>query len=504
MMPVVERIEQAFALVPLEEALRECAAWLGELSNTELAALLYDWERFWARPEQIFPERFRSHGFLSARRFGKTVACSSYVNREVFAGRAQRIGFMAQNEQRTFEVQVDGEVGLIACSPPWFKARWERGRVVWPNGAQAFAFTPETPGTIRGPGLDLFWASEIQSWPRATREDSWFNAQLMTSSGRAQTIWDATPKRRHPILRMLLERAHSEPDRHGVVRGSIWGNASNLGEDVIRDLEADMGGTQRGREELGGEWLEDSEHALWKQAWINAARKRGASAPARYARRIIAIDPATSVREGTDATGIIELGLDGGGQLFVLADRSARETAETWVPREIARYFETHCDCIVAERSSGDLVTSLLRAYGKLIGVSVLVLPEKSGHVRHVPGVIHVREPIARAYVGKEERAVPVAGLYERGRVAHDPNADLEELETELVTWEPETKGDSPNRLDALVHGCRELAGLGDNKPDRRGGFAGLAEANKRLQQPARGGNLGGLMVRGGRGGRTI
>ena len=107
----------------------------------------------------------------------------------------------------------------------------------------------------------------------ATREEAYSNFLFATRVGYARTVWDATPKKRHPILQKLLARAVAEPDKHFVVRGTIYENAANLGLGVIPDLESEYGGTQKGREELLGEMLEDSDNAIVKQAWIDKSRR---------------------------------------------------------------------------------------------------------------------------------------------------------------------------------------------------------------------------------------
>jgi phage terminase large subunit-like protein len=48
--------------------------------------------------------------------------------------------------------------------------------------------------------------------------------------------------------------------------------------------------------------------------------------------------------------------------------------------------------------------------------------------------------------------------LYEKSRVVHiGRQGDLAQLEDEQTTWVPGV-GDSPNRVDALVHAATELA----------------------------------------------
>jgi phage terminase large subunit-like protein len=56
---------------------------------------------------------------------------------------------------------------------------------------------------------------------------------------------------------------------------------------------------------------------------------------------------------------------------------------------------------------------------------------------------------------GKQQRAEPVASLYEQNRVRHV--GTLPELEDELTQWDPDKVDWSPNRLDALVWALTEL-----------------------------------------------
>ena len=131
---------------------------LAELTTVELAALAYDWEHWWARPEQLIDDdpEMQSHLFLTGRGFGKTRSDCEHVVKEVMAGRARSIGLIAQNEDETWKLLVNGISGLLECSPPWCRADVVSGEVHWANGAKAFVYTPEKPGNIRGNEFDLF------------------------------------------------------------------------------------------------------------------------------------------------------------------------------------------------------------------------------------------------------------------------------------------------------------------------------------------------------------
>lgn len=462
---------------------------LSELTRDEAAALTYEWEHFWHRTKQWIPDGdWHTHGYLTSRRFGKTRANAEFITREVRAGRAMRIGFMCQTEDLALQVMVEGDCGMLACSPPWFKAIWECGRVVWPNGAQAFRFTPEKPKNIRGDGVHLFWASELQSWPAVGREEAISNALIMASLGYGKLIWDGTPKRRHPLIRAMLLDAETDPKRYIVRTGVIEENADNLRQGVIADLRRKLDGTQSGREELDGQYSDDDMGALFKQEWIDNNRR---AMPSQLRRRIISVDPAISERAGTDQTGISELGLGVDNQILILGDWTDRYRWEEWGDVVIDRYLAGHCDCLVLERNrGGDAVVANIRARGQSpervrTGRTVTVERlELKAPTRWVPGVIYVKEINARG--SKGDRAGPVASMYEGGRVSHVREAHLDELESLLTTWEPdpsEKRKGSPDRMDPMVHGVYELAGLWNESKNPKAGFQGIAEAAKILRQ---------------------
>jgi len=470
------------------EAHAQLDAVLDEVDAVALAALAYDWP-FWARPKQIPPAgEWRSFGYLTGRGNGKTTSLAHYIVGEVQAERAMVIGLAAQNEEKTKAVQVDG---LVDASPPWFRPEWiaTSNRLVWPNGAVAWAFTPEVPGAIRSPNFHLCWLSEVQSWPTVTREEALLNFQFATRVGYARTLWDATPKKRHPILRRFLARSASEPDRHIVYRGRMIENRRNLAASVIEDLEREYAGTQQGREELDGEMVDDSDGAIFKAEWIQAQRRHR---PERLAYRVVAVDPAVTSRKGSDTTGLVEVGADESGHAYVLGDDSGQHTVQRWGEIVLDRYA-SGCDLVIAETNKGgDLVVQNLRTLARERGLTVVVVG-KEDKPRRLPGTVFVREVHARG--AKEERAAPVATAYERKRVSHVLGVDLSGLEDTLTTWEPAPNADSPGDLDALVHGVSVVLDLAANRPDPKAGFKGIAEVAARVSAPRQGLGLSALTL---------
>lgn len=473
-------VEQLHSLGP-EVAPRVARAMWLKLSVVERAAIAADWS-FWGRLKQIAPAHdWRTWGFLTARGFGKTIGISNHINAEVESGRARLIGLAAQDEQSSIDIQVLGPSGLIATAPPWFKPRWEASalQVVWPNDVRAYVRTPEVPGKIRGLEYHISWLSELQSWPQSTRLEAFANFFLSTRLGYGRIVWDATPKKRHPLLKELLAAGEADPTSHVVVRGTTYENAANLGRGYVGEMERKFGGTQRGEEELLGRMLDDSENATAKQAWIDGRRRQ---VPTVLARRVVSIDPAVTARKGSDTTGLVEAGLGTDGQGYVLADASGKLQPGEWAGKALDWYVEHRCDLILAETNKGgQLVTQTLRAIAKERGLEVIVIGKDERPAR-VAGKVFVKEVYARG--SKEERAEPVGTAYERGRISHVIGADLSSLEDTLTTWEATPNGDSPGDLDALVHAMVEILDLSRNITDPKEDFRGITEVAKQLAAP--------------------
>jgi phage terminase large subunit-like protein len=454
---------------------------LSRLTLDERIALAHYWP-FWARSKQLPPAivNWRSWGFLTSRRWGKTYGIAQWFNGEVEAGNIRQIGLSAQDEENSILLQVQGTAGLIETAPPWCKPEWEAGAKIlhWPNGARAVVRTPERPGKIRGFEYDACWLSELQSWPTKTRAEAMSNFRLATSKQPARIVWDATPKRGNPLLKELIAESESNPERFVIVRGSIYENRDELGAQFIADEEARIGGTRTGREELYGHMLDDDEGVLVQQDWIDRNRK---SMPGRILRRVIAIDSAVTKRAGNDLTGIIDAARGTDGLVYILGDYTKQYSPEEWPDVVIDNYFVGRCDCVVVETNkAGDYVTSSLRFAAKAREMTVHVLG-KNEIPRHVPGVVNVREVFARG--PKAERAKPLSTAYEKRLIAHVFGVDLAELEELLTTWVPEEGMRSPDRIDAEVHAVGELRPEDRNA---RQGYVGLTAANHALDDASR------------------
>lgn len=203
-----------------------------------------------------------------------------------------------------------------------------------------------------------------------------------------------------------------------------------------------------------GDWdvIDAVEGALWDEGWLRwvlPADLNTVAAAVEFT--VIGVDPAAKAKKTSDDTGIIVVSrgtMWNAGQqsprLWPRADRTGKYTPAEWGRKVCLAVMEFDADAVVAEdNQGGDMVEFVIRSAWdelKREGVTGLRFPPRIERVN--------------SRVNKKIRAEPVAQLYEDGVVEHV--GPLPVLENELVTWIP-GEGESPDRLDALVHACQYL-----------------------------------------------
>jgi phage terminase large subunit-like protein len=405
------------------------------MANSFGAQLADALENSWpavARPNQLPPpgDWWQIWLLLAGRGFGKTRTLAEWVCEEAASGQARRIGLVAATAADARDVLVEGESGILAVAPPWFRPIYEpsKRRLTWPNGAIATTFSAEEPERLRGPQHDAAVCDELGSW---SRPETWDMLQFGLRLGRNPRCLVATTPRPTKLIRELLAREGRDVV---VTRGSTYENRANLApgffEQVIRKYE----GTRLGRQELNAELLEDTPGALWSHSIIDAARQ--AAAP-NLARIVVAIDPAATSGEDADETGIVVVGKDNQGHGYLLADASGKYQPIEWAKIAVAAYRAHRADRIVAERNNGgDMVEATIRMVDQNVPVTTVW-----------------------ASRGKVTRAEPVSALYEQGRMHHV--GTFPQLEDQMANFpsdfDRQTAGYSPDRLDALVWATTEL-----------------------------------------------
>ena len=447
-----------------------------ELTPLEWAALAYD-RGFWLRPDQREPPgAWRYWGHLAGRGFGKTFTIAPWIVEKVALGSIRDIALLAQDEQRSDDLQVQA---LIAASPPWFPAATYKGAVVWPNGATARVYTPESPGKVRGFNGDLAWLSELVAWPHTTRKEAFDNVLTATRVGQARVIWDTTSKGRNELIEYLLANHEDDPVSYPITRGTIFDNPL-LGRSYLRE-QCRLYTGRRFAEELEGKVFSETEGALWQQSWIVDHRRN--IVPSSLELIIVGLDPAISVREGTDDTGIVVGGRDKRGEIYVLRDRTGKHTPEQYAQIVVDEYLAGAAGANVETNRGGMTIAATIRAAARERGIEVRVLSRSkwAPFPRRTPGVLYIRETHSRGT--KHSRGGGPSALYSQGLVHHV--GVLSDLEYEQTTYEPGT-AESPNRYDACNQMITELAELESNKPSpraRQDQAAGEVTANEHLRK---------------------
>ena len=405
-------------------------AYYDALSIDVADALRYDWG-FWQRPNQATPEGdWAAWIILAGRGFGKTRTGAEWtIETAQKRGPDGRIALVARTPADVRNVMIEGESGIMAKSPPWFRPLYEpsKRRLTWPNGCIATTYSSYKPDELRGPQHTDAWCDEFAAWMYL--QMMWDMLQFGCRLGQDPRICITTTPKPIKLLRELLTRKNTVK-----TTGSTYENLHNLAPTFKDAILARYEGTTLGRQEIHAELLDEIEGALWLRAWISKQQPPKTEAGNMDLRRIvIGVDPATTSNADSDETGIIASGVDFKEHGHVLADSTGRYTPDGWARAALALYHDLNADCIVAESNQG----------GEMVAHTIRTL-DRNAPVK----LVHAKR-------SKQARAEPIAALYEQGRITHTD--DFAALEGELISWIPDTGDESPNRLDAMVYTFHEL-----------------------------------------------
>ena len=438
----------ADALRGLEPAkVKKLFAELGPIKTEELK---HDWS-FWARDNQLEPDNDEwNTWFINAGRgFGKTRSGVEWVRENVKRG-VKRIAAVASTNSDIERVMVKGESGFLSVCwkgdktyagkkmgfPEWSPTK---RTLTWENGAQVQFFSAEEPERLRGPQFELAWCDETAAWNKDM--DTWSMLQFCMRLGKHPRIMVTTTPKPTKLIRQILKDPKTV-----VTTGSTFDNSANLADTYLTAVKEQYEGTRLGRQELYAEVLEEAQGALWTTAMLDECSVKHEAVPD-LARIVVALDPAVTSNAESDMTGIVVAGIDINGIAYVLGDYTDRLSPQGWAMKAIELYHFHQADRIVAEvNQGGDMVRTTIHGEDETVSYKAV-----------------------RASRGKYARAEPISALYERGLVKHVSNppdgASLNELETQMRTWEPLGRVGSPDRLDALVWAITDLSLNGYSKP---------------------------------------
>ena len=402
----------------------EYAAWVQRLRDDKAALLLTDWP-WWRRGDQCPPAGdWHVWMLLAGRGFGKTRTGAEWIRGYAETHPGARIALVAASLHEGRQVMIEGDSGQLAIAPDDDRPDYDSSlrRLSWANGAVATLYSAAEPESLRGPEHSAAWCDEIAKWPQG--EAAWDNLMLTMRIGEKPRVVATTTPRGVPLVRRLI-------DEKGVEKtgGSTRNNRHNLSPQWLATMDRLYGGTRLGRQELGGELLEDVEGALWTRALVERCRVE-ADAVGKSVRVVIGVDPPATVNG--DACGIVVAVQLRDKRLAVVEDASVENPPpHVWAQAVAAAAARWGADRVVAESNmGGEMVENILRQ-------ADLTLPVVPVH----------------ASLGKARRAEPVAIAYERGQVVHA--GVFGSLEDQLCGLQVgggyAGPGRSPDRADACV-----------------------------------------------------
>jgi phage terminase large subunit-like protein len=410
---------------------------LNSLNEKEAEDLFYTWS-IWSRPNQIvqdsdvWPESIILYS--AGRGFGKTRVGAEWVRRKATDHKTQ-IALISPTSADTRDIMVLGPSGILSVHPSKTRPKYEPSyaRLMWPNGSIAKMYSGEKSDRLRGGNNAYIWIDEIGA---IDDRDVYDQAVLTLRVGESRLLATTTPRKGNEILIDLYKRAvfNNDPPQEGkdvrIIMGSTYDNLDNLSKPFMDQIVASYAGSRLGQQEIEGIMLLDSENALWTTELLDKCRKEKPEIKL-FA---IGVDPQTSKSKKSDHTGIVGGGIDEDDCGYVLDDLTGNYSPNEWANKVVALYEnyskEGPCVIVVERNQGGQMVEETLNHAKKNL-------------------------PIITTFSTQDKltRAMPVAILYEQGRIFH--TRVFERLENQMVTYDG--SGKSPDSMDAMVFSMSHL-----------------------------------------------
>jgi phage terminase large subunit-like protein len=420
------------------------AELLNSLTEQEAEQVFYTWP-IWARPNQLVKEYNEGWPesiviYSMGRGAGKSRLGSEWIRKKATHHRTQ-IALIAPTTADTRDIMVLGPSGILTVHPAKDRPKYEPSyaRLMWPNGTNAKMYSGEKSDRLRGGNNEYIWIDELGA---IQDRDVFDQAMLTLRIGESRVLATTTPRKGNEILIELYKRAvfNNDPPEPGkdvrIITGSTYDNIENLSKPFMDQIVASYAGSRLGMQEIEGVMLLDSENALWSTELLDKCRKEKPDIKL-FA---IGVDPQTSKSKKSDKTGIVGCGVDEDDTGYVLDDLSGNFSPNEWATKVVSLYenYSKEGPCmIVVERNQGGMMVE-----------------ETLNHVKK-------NLPIITTFSTQDKltRAMPIAILYEQGRIFH--TKILEQLESQMVTYDG--TGKSPDSLDAMVFAMSHLMATNKN-----------------------------------------
>lgn len=363
------------------------------------------------------------------------------------------------------------------------------------------AYTAERPEKLRGPNTHVAWMDEMAKFKDAdidpmTIGTTWSNMMGGLRSGtNPHVIVTGTPTP-CKLVRYILDH----PDMK-FTKMHQEDNAKNLADSFLAEFRRMRKDSRIYRQEAAAEVLMDNPNALFDEDDVEVNRAElpdvnepdPATSEKPKILKVLAYDPSASSSADSDECGIVicgytpevkQMSKERGGRpvvvkpthAYVLEDLSGHFTPSEQVRMVIEKVLKDKIDDLVFEQNQGvEFVMGALEQAVKDKTVEYKIRKHPKGKKTDygivkrwlVSGVDLDNEPFKftiyaiHALKGKKLRAEMVSGRYETNQVHHPVNYSLPmceisgcgaSLESQMTSWDPESKKSSPDRLDALVY----------------------------------------------------
>jgi phage terminase large subunit-like protein len=333
-------------------------------------------------------------------------------------------------------------------------------KIKFKNGAQIHCYSSEVEK--KGPNLEYLWCDEIATWcqgqPDKIKERFDDITRAVRKGKHPQTIITSTPKN-HPFFTWFQKNIDGYNQNFKLVQGSMLENPT-LSQAYKDNQIALYAHNSKGRQELFGDLITDTEGAFWNHKEIDdlraplpspliiTARKSAVPTNAQLmglepmptpidksiphlTRMGIGFDPSGSV-DG-DECGILAVALYSNQHAYVIEDASGSYNPNDYAIKLDQLYRKYPCSFVMVESNFG----------GKESFLYIL---------RSVNATMNVKT--IHSKTGKATRAEHISGLYAQGRVHHV--GSFKYLEDQMTTFNVHYSK-SPDRLDALGFVLTEL-----------------------------------------------
>jgi phage terminase large subunit-like protein len=392
----------------------------------------------------------------AGRGWGKTRTGSQTFIDKIQNGGYRYTSLCAATAAEVRDIQIKGESGILACCPPWFTPEYRPSekKLIWSNGAVTSFFYGSEPELSRGAQSDLIWFDELHKfqYPQETYDNLILGLRLGPSP---LAMITSTPKP-SKLCRELEAKKNLDGTPAAVVTiGQTLENKKNLSPVFLDAIITQYQGSRLGLQELEAQILDDNPNALFKREVLERDTVDAMPQAWKIHRVIVAVDPAASANVNSNHTGVIVLAegqapdqVNAGevqnpdmSHFYIYEDLSMIAQPHQWgaaVKMAVEKYQAGRC--LYESNQGGDMVKMVLQSAGVTVPIEAV-----------------------RAVADKEIRALPAAQASQQGRIHLVRGNDLSDLVDELTNWIPGE--DSPDRLDAMIHGINYFEKSKPSKP---------------------------------------